>query len=391
MSDTIDYDPFGPETMADPAAAHAELRARCPVHRHDGAGHPMYSVALRADVHEILTRPDLWSNERGPGVGYASGRIGDVQHFDPPEHTARRTFLRDAFLPGSVNAMEPRLRELATELLDQLPSHGSADLVEAFAHPLPVLSFCELMGVPTEDSPRFREWSDALVLSMARPEHGVDARRAFDAYLHAAVAERRADPDAAPQGLLTTLSLRPFRGEPMPVDELVVMASQLLTAGHETTTSLVSNLVFRLLERPELWAAVRADRALVPAAVEESLRFDPPVLGLCRTNNDPVNLGDEELAPDTKVMALFASANRDPELFEDPDSFRLDRDPLAARRHYAFGWGIHFCLGTHLARLTGRVAISALLDRFDVLHLDGTPTRIASPFLWGRRTLPVRW
>jgi cytochrome P450 len=180
----------------------------------------------------------------------------------------------------------------------------------------------------------------------------------------------------------------------MDEDELANMFSQLLVAGHETTTSLITNMVFRLLERRELWEQVMADRALCEVAVEESLRFDPPVLGLCRTNHEPAELGGEQLDPGTKIMVLYASANRDPAAFEDPDTFRLDRAWAELRRHYSFGWGMHHCLGAPLARQTAKVALETLIEQVPTLRLvDGTgrPERIAPEFLWGKRRLWVEW
>ena len=176
------------------------------------------------------------------------------------------------------------------------------------------------------------------------------------------------------------------------MNEVVGMVNQLLIAGHETTTSLITNCVWRLLEdRPNRWERVVADPSLIRTTVEESLRFDPPVLGLCRTNNEEVTLHGVTLPVDSKLMVLYASANRDEATFDEPDAFRVDRPLGESMRHFSFSWGIHHCLGAHLARLTGRVALEVLTQRLPELRLDGAPTRIPSPFLWGRKTLPVAW
>jgi cytochrome P450 len=179
----------------------------------------------------------------------------------------------------------------------------------------------------------------------------------------------------------------------MPLTELVNMVNQLLIAGHETTTSLITNCVWRLLEdRPARWCRLLAGPDLVVNAVEESLRFDPPVLGLCRTSDLDTELGGVEIPAGSKLMVLYASANRDPHRFPDrPDDFVVDRPVLETRRHYSFSWGIHHCLGAHLARLTARVAIEELLARLPTLALDGPTERVASPFLWGRHAVPVAW
>jgi cytochrome P450 len=176
------------------------------------------------------------------------------------------------------------------------------------------------------------------------------------------------------------------------MNEVVGMVNQLLVAGHETTTSLLTNCVWRLLQdRPGRWERLLADRSLIRTTVEESLRFDAPVLGLCRTNDEETAIDGVVIPADSKLMVLYASANRDGSTFADPDAFRVDRPLAESMRHFSFSWGIHHCLGAHLARLTGRVALDVLLDRLPDLRLDGEPTRIPSPFLWGRKTLPVAW
>jgi cytochrome P450 len=152
---------------------------------------------------------------------------------------------------------------------------------------------------------------------------------------------------------------------------------------------LITNLVWRLLEQPARWAALRSDPALVGAAIEESLRFDPPVLGLFRTTTRDVELHGVEIPRGAKVMLHYAAANRDPEVFSDPDRFRLDRPRSEASEHLSFGLGIHFCLGAALARLEAETAIRALLEWFPRLSLEGPGERIAPFFLWGRRRLPL--
>jgi cytochrome P450 len=397
----VDYSPTDPRVLADPAAAHAELRAVCPVHRTDALGRPLYSVSLAEDVHQMLVHPELWSNTKGPGIANTSSGAGDMQHDDPPEHTRRRMFARDWFGPTAVAALEGSVRAVAVEFIERVRPVGAADLYADVALPLPVTSFCEIVGVDIADRDQFLAWADELVVSMAYPERGVTARRELSEFTAAEVERRRATADAGgelPPGLLSHLAVSHYRDdefgapERMPLGEVVNMVNQLLIAGHETTTSLITNCVWRLLEeRPTRWERLLAEPHLVPNAVEESLRYDPPVLGLCRTNNADTSIRGVEIPAGSKVMALYASANRDPSRFERADEFVIDRPLLETRRHYSFSWGIHHCLGAHLARLTAHVALEELLARLPGMHLDGTPTRVASPFLWGRKQLPVRW
>ena len=174
--------------------------------------------------------------------------------------------------------------------------------------------------------------------------------------------------------------------------ELLNILQQLLVGGNETTTSLITNMFRRLLERPELYAQVVADPGLDAIAVEESLRMDAPVLGLFRTPTSDVELHGVTIPERTKAMATYGAANRDPDVFDDPDTFRLDRDVDELRRkHLAFGLGRHFCPGAHLSRLEARIVLRALAERAPDLRLDGDSTRIPTFLLWGRRTLPVAW
>ena len=395
MTEVTSYDPLDPATVADPFPAYAWLREQCPVHRTDQFGHPLYTLSRREDVYAILTDPWNWSNQLGPGVGYAGAeRRGDIQRFDPPEHTARRKFARREFNPVETVKLESTVRALAVRTADQmLGSAQPFELHDGFALPLPILGFIDMMGVSEEDRTNIKAWADEMVQGLSDPYAGGHGLGQMQRYAKAKIRSVRAGDDT-PEGLLRTYALQPFDGELMAEEELANMFSQLLVAGHETTTSLITNMVFRLLERRPLWEQVCADPSLCEVAVEESLRFDPPVLGLCRTNPEPARLGDVELPPDTKIMVLYASANRDPAAYTDPDTFRLDRPWSELRQHYSFGWGMHHCLGAPLARQTARVALETLVERFPTLRLAGNhgdTERIAPEFLWGRRRMYVAW
>jgi cytochrome P450 len=399
MTRMVDYSPIDRAVLDDPATAYARLRAECPVHRTDALGRPLWSVSRATDVHRILTDPATWSNRRGPGIADSSSGAGDMQHDDPPEHTRRRMFARDWFGPTAVAHLERSIRDVTVELVERTRPRGRADVYRDIALPLPVTSFCEIMGVDLGDRDRFLAWADELVVSMAYPDRGHDARRELSEFTAAEVERRRALADSGraadvPDGLLSHLAVDEYSdGERMPLSEVVNMTNQLLIAGHETTTSLITNCVWRLLDdRPARWERLLADPSLVANAVEESLRFDPPVLGLCRTSDADQRIDGVDIPARSKVMVLYASANRDPARFSDrPDEFVIDRPLLETRKHYSFSWGIHHCLGAHLARLTARVAIEELVGRLPSLELDGEPERVASPFLWGRHSLPVRW
>lgn len=399
------YDPVSPETLADPMPAYAELRQGCPVHRFDGLDRPMYTFARREDVQSVLTDPELWSNRFGPGIAMGREVVGDLQRYDPPVHETRRRFLRAPFLPRAVEANVPRVEALARSMIDAVRPRGKVELHDDYALPLPVQAFIDMMGVDAADAGNFKTWADDLTLGMTYPDRARDARRAMTAYTQGEVAWRRAAvadadlaPDAdpvgsvVPDGLLSHLACHPLGdGTWMPDHEVAGMVSQLLVAGHETTTSLITNAVWRLLEDRSRWERLVAQPDLVPNVVEESLRFDPPVLGLCKTNNRAITRHGVDIEQDSKVMVLYASANRDEATFDRPDEFLVDRPLLESKRHLSFGWGTHFCLGAHLARLTGRVALAVLVEELPELRLDGETERVGAPFLWGRARLDVAW
>jgi cytochrome P450 len=398
------FDPTTPEVVADPFPAYAELVQRCPVTHFDGLANPLFTMARRDDVYDMLTDATVWSNRHGSGIAYDEN-VGSIQRYDPPEHGIRRRFLRDPFLPVNAELNDEPIRALAHQLVDGFIANGRAELHDEFAVPLPIVSFCRILGIDPADAPQFKRWADLTTLGMTYPDKAVGVREAVRAYTLAEVVRRRravaeADlgPDqdpvgtVVPAGILSQLCCHPLENGTFATDEEVTgLVSMMLVAGHETTTSLITNSVWRLLEVPSRWQRLVAEPHLVDNVVEESLRFDPPVLGNCRTNNVDVERHGVHIPAGSKVMYLVGPANRDPEVFEAPEEFRLDRDLIESRRHFSFGWGRHFCLGAHVARVAGRVALSTLIERLPELRLDGQPERLAQPFLWGRYRLPVAW
>jgi len=401
----LDYDPTSPEVLADPLPAYETLRAQCPVHLFEGLEHPLYTLSRLEDVHAQLSDPELWSNRFGPGISYSEQNPGSLQRYDPPEHTLRRRFLREPFLPKAVEAFQPAVSELAASLIDGFESRGQAELHDDYASPLPITAFTRLLGLPLDDRPQFKYWAEKLTLGMTYPDQATDDWLALRTYTLAKVRARRDAMAAAdlgleddpvgtvvPEGLLSHLAChRLGDGNFATDDEVTGLVAMMLVAGHETTTSLVTNTVWRLLEDRTRWERLLAEPDLVPNVIEESLRFDPPVLGDCRTNTAPVTIHGVDIPANSKVMHLLRSANHDPDLCEAPDEFRMDRPLLENRKHYAFGWGTHFCLGAHLARMTARTALGQLIVRLPDLRLDGPTERLQAPFLWGRRVLPVAW
>jgi cytochrome P450 len=304
---------------------------------------------------------------------------------DPPEHTRLRRLVAGFFTPARVSAYEPLIVGLAERLVSEAARQGRFDLMADVATPLPVAVIAEILGVPDADAGAFARWGRAVGAGLG----GVRSLRTLHR-LEAAVAElrtllsdllerRRRDPA---DDLLSHLAAE--GAEP---DETVSLAALLLLAGFETTSSLLGNGVAAMTDARGPWAQLAADPGRAGDAVEESLRFDPPIQFTARTPHETLRVGDRDVAPDTVVMAMLSAAGRDPEVHNAPDVFDLDRP--TASEHLAFSGGIHYCLGAPLARLEARVALAALADRMPTLHRIPGAVRRGSLLLRGYQTLPV--
>jgi len=314
---------------------------------------------------------------------------------DPPQHSYYRKLLQSWFTPKAVAELRAPVEQLTHALVDAIEASGpSFDLHDDFAFPLPVTIIADLLGVPKTDLEQFKYWSDVQVAAMGAedPTQYLSDQQAFMQYMQSHLASRReniAAGDAVPPDLLTLIAgARDDDGTFMPETDTLSVLNQLLVGGNETTTSLITNLMWRLLEVPERWQQILDDGSLISSAIEESLRFDPPVLGLYRNTTREVTLHDVTIPANSKVLINYAAANRDASMYPDPDHFDVTRNP---QRHMAFGLGVHFCLGAPTARLEAEVALAVLRERLPDLSLVNGGERIAPFFLWGRKKLPVRW
>ncbi|HMK10493.1 MAG TPA: cytochrome P450, partial [Acidimicrobiales bacterium] len=284
---------------------------------------------------------------------------------------------------------------IADALFDEFLERGEGDFVAVFAAPFPALVIAELLGVHDDDRDAFRRWStlavDALTGGDVARYHEAKAR--LEDYVEAGVDARdellRAG-STIPDDVLSCLTVARREGV-ISRQEARHLGYQLLVAGHETTTGLLGLMLYRLIRQPDTMRCLRADRALLPGAIEEALRFDSPVQGLFRTNAADCLVHGEVVPAGSKVQLLFASANRDPDPFSDPDEFRIDRERAELGRHVAFGWGIHHCIGAPLARLETRIAFERILDRMLDIELTGAPERNDSFVLHNLTRLPIRW
>ena len=387
----LTYSPFDPTVIADPYPVYRELRDNAPAYWSPQAS--SWVLSRHQDVWGALADPTTYSSASGifptpPGVDMTELFLPMLIMSDPPRHTQLRRLVSKAFTPRRIAGLEAHIETLVDGLLDEAPEAGAWDFVSGFAGPLPAIVIADMLGVPSEDRDRFRTWSTTLIQSNpTRGEFGagLDAAAALYEYFGAFLAERRAHPQ---DDLMTALVHAEVGGEHLSEDELLGFCLLLLVAGHETTTNLLSNSAVVLAQHPDSRRQLADNPKLVPAAVEELLRYDSPVQGLARTLTRPVDLHGQAMEPGDTVLLLFGSANRDDQAFPEADHFDIHRDP---ERQVAFGRGIHFCLGASLARLEARIALEAILARRRDWDVDlDSAVRLRSGPIRGYSSLPLR-
>ncbi|GAB3475979.1 cytochrome P450 [Amycolatopsis cihanbeyliensis] len=316
-------------------------------------------------------------------------RTNGILAMDPPDHTRLRTLVAKAFTTRRVEQLRPWVRELATGLLDEMIAGGPpADLVEGFALPLPVEVICELLGVPSQDRPLFRVWSDGVLSTSRMTTAEFEANQEqLREYISGHIARRRAEPaDDLMTALIEARDVRDRLSEL----ELIDLCVGILVAGHETTATQIPNFVHVLLDHPEELARLRAEPELIPAAVEELLRYVPLGAGaaFARYATEDVEVGGVLVRAGEPVLVAAGAANRDGLRFGSPDALRFDRQ---SNQHLGFGHGVHHCLGASLARLELQEALRALLERMPGLEPAGDVVWKTEMLVRGPRTMPVRW
>ena len=382
-------DLFETSFQENPYPAYEFLRREAPVYIEPRYG--SYVLSRFADVYGALRDHGTYSSALGvsPRQSTAMGTMAantTIVTSDPPRHTHLRQLVNRAFTPRTVAALRPRVEEIVTSLLDSLDGVRNFDFVHEISYPLPVIVIAELLGIPPEDRATFKKWSDALVgtFDSDEPTSFMASAGEMFPYFMAAFEERRANPR---DDLLTALTRAELEGEKLSDMELLSFAIIILVAGNETTTNLLDNLLNVLVDRPDLWQALRADRELIGPAIEELLRFDSPVQVLGRGTTRAVELHGVTIPEGARMLIAFGSANRDPDEWPDASEFRLDR---GLSRHVAFGHGIHYCLGAPLARLEAEVALNRLLDRYPEMGRGpGLAQRLHSTVIRGFEHLDV--
>jgi hypothetical protein len=362
-----------------PYAVYDRLRDTAPVHRVAGTdGNPAWLVTRYEDVREALANPLLSMDKKHAlpgsyqGLSLPPALDANLLNMEAPDHTRIRRLVVRAFTARRIEQLRTPVRETADRLLDALGRHGSADLIAAYAAPLPITVICDLLGIPGEHRRDFRAWTDVLVApDPARPGAAKEAVAAMLGFLTQLLADKRKKPA---DDLLSDLIAVRDEGDRLSEDELMSLAFLILFAGYENTVQLIGNAILGLLTHPDQLAALRANPERFPNAVEEFARHEgPALLAIRRFPVEDVTIGAVTVPAGETVLLSLAAANRDPARFPDPERLDLGRD---ASGHLALGRGIHYCVGAPLARLETEIAVSALLERLPDLALDTDPAEL---------------
>jgi cytochrome P450 len=375
------FDPLGPDYIRDPYSYMAGYREQEPVFFAPKLG--FYIVTRYDDVESILLDYHRFSsrNVQDPLADMAPeatamlrerfGLQPATSNCDPPRHTAIRKKLMSAFSPRRTRELEPRIHELADELLDMFAADGQADLVEQFTFPLPAYTMFALLGFPRSDADMLRQWCGnklEFVHGHAPPAYQISTAEAMCQFWEYCVDFVRHKTSSPADDLTSELiAQRGDQAEPLTDDEIATVLFQLAFAGHETTTKLTANLLRRLLELPTTWRRICADRSLIAYAVDECLRHDSSVIAWRRTTLSDVTVGGVTIPKGSRILLSLASANHDPRRFEHPERFIMDRPE--AKGHISMGRGIHYCIGAALGKREAAIMIEHLADRLPLLRL----------------------
>ena len=395
--------------------AFAWLRREAPLARVQPEGYdPFWAVTRHADILAVELANDVFRNgdrattlttidadRRVREMNGGSPHVGrSLVHMDPPDHFAYRRITQNAFLPQNLRRLEGRLREIAREFIDRMAAHGGrCDFARdvAFLYPLRVIM--ELLGVPPSDEGLMLKLTMELFGSadpdvnrsggeVSKVQSVDDVHAALDdfaSYFAALAADRQAHPRDDVGSLIANGRIR---GEPMPPVELMSYYAITATAGHDTTSSTTAGGLWALAENPEQFRKLKADPALIPGHVEESIRWVTPVKHFMRTAAADVEIAGQRIARGDWLMLCYASGNRDEAVFDDPFRYDVERAP---NKQLAFGYGAHVCLGQHLARMEMRLFWEELLPRLESFELDGEPTRTKANLVCGPKSLPIRY
>jgi cytochrome P450 len=358
---------FNEEMRRDPYPVYEQLRSISPTY-HVPPPFDAWLILHYEGVKRVLHDHDVFSSAVPAPKNW-------FIFFDPPNHTKLRKLIQSAFVPRVVANLEPRIRDISRQLLDAVIDRGQMDLALDYSVPLPLKVIAEMIGIPASDWARFKQWSDCILqLSYARSGTAEEGKAVGDfikvtaemsPYLAEMISLRKKSPT---EDLLTRLVHAEVEGERLSHDEILGFFQLLVVGGQETTTNLVNNAMLCFLEHPDQLARIRADMSLLPAGIEEVLRYRSPLQWVMRTPRREVEINGQVIPAGKLVLAMIGSANRDPLQFNNASRFDISRDP---NQHLAFGLGIHSCMGAALARIEARIALTDLFSRLGNISLTG--------------------
>ena len=375
------YRLLDPQVLANPYPLFQRLRTEDPVHW-DPYLHA-WIVTRYTDVVKVLME---FSAERTPtperlmelGLGelspVAEMMVEQMLFLDPPSHTRIRSLASFAFSPQRVAVLRDHIHEIVKVLFDDVISTGTMDLIADLGEPLPCRVSAEMLGVPVEDAPQLKKWSDDFAEMLGNfqhnPERASRVRRSVEEmtrYFESAIKQIRKHPR---EGLIHSFLTAEVDGDRFTEDEVIANTVVTMVGGMETTTNLIANGALTLLRNQNELSKLKSDHSLIPSAVEEMLRYEPPSQHTARLAPHDIELGGKKIRKHQAVIAVMAAGNRDPERFPDPDRFDITRTD---NRHLSFGWAAHFCFGAALARIEGQVAFEGILQRIPDLQLAQDP------------------
>jgi len=403
------FDPYDESTIAKGVDPYVDLANICPVYHYNGRFDFYISSDYNDILNSILKDNTTWTIENGssPKPLPPELRVGLVS--DNDRHLQIRRVVQRGFSSVELERLGTIVDRLADELIDAMAARpeGGGDIFELLFMPLPARLMCLMLGVPEIEFLTYKNWADEYfysILNDAKHEWVIGdsesvAKPVFDilAERRAMLAEMRLEPGlelvgtVLPDDFLSRFMCDKVNGEYISDLEILNLALGFVLGGNETTMMLMSNLLWRLLEDRQRWETVKSNPQLLEAAIEESLRLDPPVIGLFRSPRHDVELQGCPIAKDAKVMYNVVAANRNPEIWPNPDEFRLDRNRAAAKRHIAFSSGSHTCLGAPLARMEVRQVFEKLVARLPNLRMAGEPVPAPGFNIHGKVRLPVMW
>jgi cytochrome P450 len=385
-----DFNPHRPRTAGNPYPEYQHLLAGPPVHYN--ASRNFWVVSHYAAVKEVLRTPEVFSSARS--VLHNGVSVETMITSDGARHTELRKIGLGSFSRGAIESWDPTVDALAKELVEDAIANPGADIVANLAVPMPVKMIATVLGIPAADYADFRRWSQQVVrtadLKLGVTGQGWGELRDIVrcvAKLYSYFQHRFESGELTETGSALDRAQQASTTGALDADDLFFFAVLLLLAGNETTTNLLGPMFLNFSEHPDQYDAVRADPDLIPSAIEEQLRYNSPVQGFFRRALSNYDLDGTTIPAGARVLVLFGAANRDPRMFEAPDEFRVDRNPIG---HLGFGHGVHLCLGAPLARMEGQSVLRHLVQTTDRIEITGEPVWTTNSALRGLAELPVR-